>query len=283
MVVPLTAASRHGPKPRSYCRSSRSTASGPVKTTDRASVAARGGSPRRRRARGSTCWASSATRRRTAPIGSSGVSRIMLSSWNAGPASRAPAPSVSAPAIAVPLARCSPHPRRAQGLRGSTARPDVDPWSEAPICRPAGRPQVPRRYAVTTVRRQAGRHGRATGVQPPSRRDAASASMTTAMTASSTRQAPGRRNTGVRARAPKPRAVNQVMLARPAPRANHHRPGSPCALATEPTRSTVSRYTCGFSQVNASAAASTAPALSGRSSAASSRPPRTARRAASSP
>src|SRR5829696_1234509 len=40
------------------------------------------------------------------------------------------------------------------------------------------------------------------------------------------------------------------MLATPAPAANAQRP-SPCVLATDPSRNTVSRYTCGFSQVRA--------------------------------
>src|SRR4030095_14316559 len=48
------------------------------------------------------------------------------------------------------------------------------------------------------------------------------------------------------------------MLAIPAPTANAQR-SSPCVFATDPSRNTVSRYTCGFSHVRArqvSAAAS---------------------------
>ena len=49
------------------------------------------------------------------------------------------------------------------------------------------------------------------------------ANITTAMSASSTRQATGFANSGRRARLPKPRAVNQTMLPIVAPMANHQR------------------------------------------------------------
>ena len=71
--------------------------------------------------------------------------------------------------------------------------------------------------------------------------EAARVSMTMAMPPSSTRQALGRRNSGVRARAPNPSVVNQPRLAMQAPAANHHWPEGPCVLAMEPTSSTASR------------------------------------------
>src|SRR5690606_15795982 len=52
-------------------------------------------------------------------------------------------------------------------------------------------------------------------------------------------------------------AANQTTLPRHAPTANAQRASGPCVLATDPSSTTVSRYTCGFSQVSARAVATT--------------------------
>ena len=51
--------------------------------------------------------------------------------------------------------------------------------------------------------------------------------------------------------APYPSPANHPMLARHAPTANHQRPAGPWRAASEPSSSTVSRYTCGFRKVSA--------------------------------
>src|SRR5690606_22948581 len=90
----------------------------------------------------------------------------------------------------------------------------------------------------------------------PTTSETASANMMTAITPSSTRHARGVRRYRPSQRAPTPRAVNHTSDATEAPSAKSHR-SSPCVAATEPSRKTVSRYTCGLSQVSARAVSAT--------------------------
>lgn len=82
--------------------------------------------------------------------------------------------------------------------------------------------------------------------------------MSTAIAESNTRHANGFENAGRSSRAPYPRAPNQTMLAAAAPTPNHARAESKVE-AMDPSRTTVSRETCGLSQVSARAVAMATP------------------------